>query len=220
MSKQNSKGVIELPTITYKEPKYTKKDLDEIFQKLLKYETDYSPKIVEIRKEQILKHSKNYFITDTLNDLANLIGQKQNEYTETMMEHLQDNLVQLHSPVIFNIPINSEPFHKWEEWTFEKLAAYYFDLMISKNFEDRYVFDIVNNHAFYNGECIGTIKNYQIIDMLNDLVLYDSKICGYEFRSFMSEYDKKRFLKPFNHNPFRDKVISVKFNEKINRRIV
>lgn len=219
MSKQNSKGVIELPTITYKEPKYTKKDLDEIFQKLLKYETDYSPELLEIRKEQILKHSKCYFIVDALNDLANLIGQEQNQYSELMMKHTQDNLIQLHSPVIFNIPINLEPFHKWETWSFNELYDYYIMLANEKGWED--VYSIVNDFSKnkrvtkwgvvdfdidYN-----LIKNYHVIDMLNDLILNDYKICGYELRSFMNIDENNRLLQTFN----QDSLIEVKLPEKM-----
>ena len=205
----------DIPRIVYNEfPDYTKEDLDEIFTKLLRYEEGYSEKMVEIRKQQILKHTNKYFIIDILNDLAKLIGMKYDENTKLMMEHCEDLLRSLHSPFYFNIKMNLQPFHKWEEWTFEELAAYYFDLMVDKGFEDRYVFDIINNRVYYSGEWTEGIKNYHVIDMLNDLVIYDSKICGYEFRSFMSAYGEDRMVQDFNHDPFNDYVIDVKLTEK------
>ena len=189
-------------------------ELDEIFTKLLEYEEGYSEKMVEIRKQQILKHSNCSFIMDALNDLANLICKEQNSSTEFIMEMAQERLIILHSPVQFDNRMNLEPFHKWEEWTFEELAAYYFDLMLMKGFEDRYVFDVIGNRVWYCGEWTEGIKNYHVIYMLNDLVIYDSKICGYEFRSFMNDYDKNRFLKQFKYNPLKDQVIHVKTEEK------
>ena len=201
-----------IPKIIYEEPDYTKK-LDEIFLKLLRYEEDYSEKMVEIRKQQILKHSNCSFIIDALNDLANLIGAPQNQEAEIIMEMSQEKLIKVHSPFHFNVSFNLEPFHKWEVWTFEELAAYYFDLMIDKGFEDRYVFDVINNRVWYSGEWTEGIKNYHVIDMLTDLIIYDSKICGYEFRSFMND-DENKLLKPFAHDPFNDYVIDVKLTEE------
>lgn len=205
--------MVEYPRVTYKEINYEDK-LDEIFTKLLKYEENVSEELLAIRKEQILKHSRSVFIIETLQELAEIIGTS-NFHNEHIIRISHERLTALHSPVIFNVPVNAEPFHKWEEWTFEELAAYYFDLMLMKGFEDRYVFDVSTNRTFFRGDYIGSIQNYQVIDMLNDLVIYDSKICGYEFRSFMNESDD--LLDSFKHNPFRDYVIDVKTEEKYNQ---
>lgn len=209
----------EFPRVTYKVPDYTKEDLDEIFEKLLKYETDYSSKLVEIRKEQILKHSKSYFISDTLNDLANLIDREQNNHTEIIMQQCHEKLIELHSPVIFNIPINLELFHKWETWTLADLYDQYMCLAMSKGWEDYYslVNDFSKNKRVteyglqdfdidYN-----LIKNYHILDMLTDLILNDYKICGYELRSFMDIDGEDRLLQTFNKNS----LIEVKLLDKL-----
>lgn len=208
MTKQEIHGELELPKVTYKVQDYTKEDLDKIFKKLLKYENDYSEKLVEIRKEQILKHSKSYFISDTLNDLAKLIGQAQDQYTELMMQHLQENLIQLHSPVIFNVPINLEPFHKWETWSISELYEKYWDLAIGKGWEDYYGYnDLSLKNIFDN------VKNYHVVDMLTDLVVNDCLICGFGIMSFMNCDDDNRLLEPFNHH-YSDKIIEVKLKEK------
>ena len=221
MTKQETLRGPELPKVTYKVQDYTKEDLDEIFGKLLKYENDYSERLLEIRKEQILKHSKSYFIADTLKDLSNLIGQAQNQYTELMMQHLQENLIQLHSPVIFNVPINLEPFHKWETWTFSDLYDQYICLANSKDWEDHYslVNDFSKNKRVteyglqdfdidYN-----RIKNYHILDMLSDLILNEYKICGYELRSFMDINKRDILLQTFN----KDSLIEVKLFDKLTK---
>lgn len=208
------------PRITYKESSdYTKEDLDEIFGKLLRHETDYSSELVEIRKEQILKHSKSYFISDTLNDLANLIGREQNKHAEVIMQICHEKLIELHSPVIFNIPINLEPFHKWETWTFGDLYDQYICLAYSKGWEDHY--SLVND--FSKNKRIGKygledfdidynlIKNYHIVDMLTDLILNDYKICGYELRSFMDISESDRLLQTFN----KDSLIEVKLFDRL-----
>lgn len=214
--------MIEYPKVTYKEVSdYTKEDLDEIFGKLLKYETDYSSKLLEIRKGQILKHSKSYFIADTLKDLSHLIGQAQNQHTELMMEHLQEILIKLHSPVIFNVPINLEPFHKWETWTFNELYDQYICLANSKGWEDHYslVNDFsknkrVNEYGFQDFDIdYNLIKNYHIVDMLTDLILNEYKICGYELRSFMDINEKDILLQTFN----KDCLIEVKLFDKLSK---
>lgn len=209
----------EFPRITYKESSdYTKEDLDEIFEKLLKYETDYSSKLVEIRKEQILKHSQGYSIARCLNELANLIG-RECHYAEPIMEHVHKELIELHSPVIFNIQINLEPFHKWETWTFAELYDHYIFLATAKGWEDYY--SLVND--FSKNKRVGKygledfdidynlIKNYHVLDMLNDLILNDYKICGYELRSFMNLDVNNRLLQTFN----QDSLIEVKLPEKM-----
>ena len=49
--------------------------------------------------------------------------------------------------------------------------------------------------------------------MLNDLVVNDHIICGYELRSFMNCDSDNRLLEPFNHH-YSDKIIEVKLKEK------
>ena len=212
--------MVEFPTVTYEAPEYLNQ-LDDIFTKLLKYENDYSEELLEIRKQQIKKHSQGNEIAYCLNGLANLIGERDDDYNKTLMKQFHDKLIEYHSPVQFIVPVNAEPFHKWEEWTFEELADNYLTAMLRKGFEDNYVFDVVNNKTFYSGVHIDSIKNYQVLDMLNDLLIYDSNnIVGYDVRSFMNAFDNNRLLKPFNHNPFHDKVIDVKLNEKIPRKVI
>lgn len=219
MTKRGEIKMKEYPRVTYKTSDYTKEDLDEIFEKLLKYETDYSKKLVEIRKEQILKHSKSYFISDTLNDLANLIGKEENAHAELVMKQCQEMLIELHSPVIFNIPMNLEPFHKWETWTFSELYDQYMCLAISKGWEDHYslVNDFSKNKQVSEYGLLdfdidyNLIKNYHIVDMLTDLILNEYKICSYELRSFMDINGHDRLLQTFN----KDSLIEVKLFDKL-----
>ena len=213
--------MVEFPTVTYETSESSNlNQLDDIFKRLLKYENDYSEELLEIRKQQIKKHSQGNEIAYCLDGLANLIGARENDYNKKLMKQFHDKLTGYHSPVQFIIPINIEPLHKWEKWTFEELADNYNTTMIMKGFEDRYVFDVVNNRTWYREEWSEGIKNYHVMDMLNDLVIYDSKICGYDFRSFMNGNDENRLLKPFNHNPFHDQIIDVKLNEKISRKVI
>ena len=209
--------MIELPRVTYEVPDYLG-NLDEIFQKLLKYETDYSRELVEIRKQQIRKHSYGQSIADILNDLANLIGQAETPHTDIIMEHSHKMLIELHSPVIFNISINLEPFHKWETWSLNELLDKYTCLALSKGWEDYYTLpkDFSKNKRVgkYGLEDFDidydSIKNYHVLDMLTDLILNDYLICGYELRSFMDMDENNRLLQTFN----KDSLIDVKLKEK------
>ena len=216
--KYNVSGeLLKIPRVTYNESKYTKEDLDEIFDKLLRYEANYSPELLEIRKEQILNHSQCYFIVKVLKELSNLIGQSQNQCNETKMNYLQEELIELHSPVIFNVPINLEPFHKWETWTFGELLDKYTCLALSKGWEDYYTLpkDFSKNKRVTKWGLedfdidYDSIKNYHILDMLNDLVINDYIICGYDLRSFINP-DEYNLLDTFN----QDSLIDVKTKEK------
>lgn len=209
--------MIEMPRVTYEVPDYLG-NLDEIFQKILRYENDYSRELLELRKEQILKHSQGDSIARCLNELANLIG-RECHYAEPVMEQIHKELIYLHSPVIFNIPINLEPFHKWETWSFAELYDHYICLANAKGWEDCY--SLVND--FSKNKRVGKygledfdidynlIKNYHVLDMLNDLILNDYKICGYELRSFMDINGHDRLLQTFN----KDSLIEVKLLDKL-----
>lgn len=206
----------ELPRIKYEETNYLEK-LDEIFSKLLKYEDGYSEELVTIRKKQILNHSRGFEIADILNSLSNLIGTNQDQSTDIIMKMSFERLIECHSPVIFNVPFNAEPFHKWEEWTFAELYDKYMCIVMSKGWEDFYSLpkDFSKNKHVTNGRLdfdvdYDLIKNYHIIDMLNDLVINDYLICGYDIRSFMNTYDGNRLLNTFN----KDCLIDVKLKEK------
>ena len=125
------------PKVIYKETAESDTDyseeIDNIFKKIAKNEPK---KILELRKQQILNHSKCHFIVDIFNDLANLIGQPADRIAELRAENCQEQLILLHSPVYLTVPFNVEPFHKWETWTFEELYAKYFDLVMCKGGED------------------------------------------------------------------------------------
>lgn len=209
--------MVEFPTVTYEAPEYLNQ-LDDIFTKLLKYENDYSEELLEIRKQQIKKHSYGHSIADILNDLANLIGQAQTPHTDAIMEHSHKMLVELHAPVYFHVPFNHKPFHKWEQWTFGELLDKYTCLALSKGWEDYYTLpkDFSKNKRVTKWGLedfdvdYESIKNYHIFDMLNDLVINDYIICGYDPRSFMNDDERNRLLKTFN----KDSLIDVKLKEK------
>ena len=197
----------DFPRVTYNEPEINNaEELDNIFEKLVK---NVPEKLMELRKQQILDHSESYFIVKTFNELANLIGEKADRHAEVIAEQCQEQLIQLHSPVYLNVPVNAEPFHKWETWSISELSEKYWDLAISKGWgEDYYGYsDLSLKNVFDN------VKNYHIVDMLNDLVVNDHIICGYELRSFMNCDSDNRLLEPFNHH-YSDKIIDVKLKEK------
>lgn len=198
---------MDFPKLTYKEPSY---DIDEIFSKI-----DYNApeELIKIRKKQISNHSQSYFIMEALDDLINLIGKPQNNESEIIMNMVHERLILLHSPVYLNIPVNAEPYHKWDEWTFDELYNKYWDLAITKGWEnDYYTLNQLSVKSYFDN-----IKNYHIVDMLNDLVVNDHIICGYELRSFMNCDSDNRLLEPFNHH-YSDKIINVKLKEKFASR--
>ena len=184
-------------------------ELDNIFKKLA---NDAPEELLELRKQQIQNHNYCTQIVYSLNGLTNLIGQKDDEYNRLLMKQFQDELIRVHSPVYLNVPVNAEPFHKWETWTFEKLYDKYFDLAMRKGWEDFYGIAELSN--LEKGEYLYHIKNYHIIDMLNDLIINDYIICGYEIKSFMNCDNYIRLLESFNYDIF-DKVIAVKLKERI-----
>ena len=201
----------DYPRVIYKEEPVHhdySDELDDIFEKLV---NDAPEELLELRKQQIQNHSKNHFIIDAFNRLANLIGERYTNQAEMIAEYCQKELIELHSPVYLTIPINPEPFHKWETWTFEELYSKYFDLAMRKGWEDFYGVNELSN--LEKGEYLYHIKNYHVIDMLNDLVINDEIICGYEIGSFMNNDNNLRLLEPFNYDIF-DKVIEVKLKEK------
>lgn len=214
---------MDYPRIIYTTPDHTK-DLDEIFTKLLKYESDYSEKLLKIRKKQIIKHSQGKTIARILNELSNLIGEKETKYNRLIINQSHEMLIELHSPVIFNVPINLNPSHKWEQWKFSDLYDTYLCLVNDKGWEDFYSIQndfSTNKHQTLHGLDFDIdydlIKNYHIIDMLNDLILNDYEICGYDIRSFLNttgflpEVEDDELLQPFNQNC----LISVKLKSKV-----
>lgn len=201
----------DYPRVIYKEtpvPHDYSEALDNIFKKLA---NNTPEELLELRKQQIQNHSNCNSLVYSLEHLTNLIGQKDNEYNRLLMKQFQEELIQLHSPVYLNIPVNAEPLHKWETWTFEKLYDKYFDLAMRKGWMDFYGINELSN--LEKGEYLRYIKNYHIIDMLNDLVINDYIICGYEIRSFMNTDNDLRLLEPFKYDIF-DQVIEVKLKEK------
>lgn len=200
----------DYPRVIYKEKAESDTDyseeIDNIFKKIAKNEPK---KILELRKQQILNHSKCHFIVGIFNDLVSLIGQPIDRIAELRAESCQEQLILLHSPVYLTVPFNGEPLHKWETWTFEELYAKYFDLAMCKGWEDFYGLAELSN--LEKGEYLRYIKNYHIFDMLNDLIINDYIICGYEHNSFMN--CDATLLEPFNYDIF-DRVIEVKLKEK------
>ena len=203
----------EYPKVVYKETLKSNTDyseeIDNIFKKL--EVKDVPEELLNLRKQQIQNHNYCDQLVYSFNGLINLIGQKDDECNRLLMKQFQEELIQLHSPVYVNVPVNAEPFHKWEQWTFEELYDKYFDLAMRKGWEDFYGLAELSN--FEKGEYLYHIKNYHIIDMLNDLIINDCIICGYEIRSFMNNDNNLRLLEPFNYDIF-DKVIEVKLKEK------
>ena len=197
----------DFPRVTYNEPEINNaEELDNIFEKLVK---NVPEKLMELRKQQILDHSESYFIVKAFNELSNLIGEKADRHAEVIAAQCQEQLILLHSPVYLNVPVNAEPFHKWETWSFSELYEKYWDLAMSKGWgEDYYGYnDLSLKNVFDN------VKNYHVVDMLTDLVVNDHIICGYEIMSFMNYDSDNRLLEPFNHH-YSDKIIEVKLKEK------
>lgn len=192
----------EYPRITYKEPSY---DIDEIFSKI---SYNAPEELIKIRKKQILNHSQSYFIMEALDDLINLIGKPYNDNNKIKMNMAHERLILLHSPVYLNISFNAEPYHKWDEWTFQELYDKYLDLALTKGWErDCYTFNQLSVKSYFDN-----IKNYQVVDMLNDLMIHEV-ICGYDVCDFMN--NQGDLLKSFNYKVYQDKVIHVKLNEKL-----
>ena len=203
MKKRRNKHM-DFPKVTYKEPSY---DIDEIFSKI-----DYNApeELIKIRKKQISNHSQSYFIMEALDDLVNLIGKPQNNKSEIIMNMAHERLILLHSPVYLNIPVNAEPYHKWDDWTFEELYNKYWDLAMTKGWEnDYYTLNQLSVKSYFDN-----IKNYHVLDMLNDLVIHEV-ICGYAVSGFMDIEDNNNLLKSFNYNIYQDKVIPVKLIDKL-----
>ena len=194
----------DYPTITYNVPEPTEEKVDEILQTLLKYE-DYSEEILKLRKHQLLKHSKCSLIINSLAELSKLIGTS-NPHAETIISYHKEALIELHSPVYIMPELNLEPFHEWDNWTVLELYSKYMGLAIEKGWEDWYF--------FIDTTLQKELKNYHIVDMLNDLVTHNV-ICGYELQSFMNLDDENNLLKPFNHDCWDDHVIEVKLNDKL-----
>lgn len=216
---------MDYPRIIYTTPDHTK-DLDEIFTKLLKYESDYSEKLLEIRKKQIIKHSQGKTLANLFYELSNLIGERQDEYNQIIINQIHERLIELHSPVIFNVPLNLNPYYKWEQWTFSDLYDKYMCLVLSKGWEDFYSLPndfSKNKHITPFGLDFDVdyelIKNYHIVDMLNDLILNDYEICSYDIRSFLNttgflpEIEGDVLLQSFNQTC----LISVKTKKKLSR---
>ena len=197
----------DFPRVVYEEPERNySKELDNLFEILLE---NVPKEVMDLRKQQILDHSKSHFIINVFNDLANLIGEKADRHAEVIAEQCQEQLIQLHSPVYLNVPVNAEPFHKWETWSISELYEKYWDLAMSKGWgEDYYGYnDLSLKNVFDN------VKNYHVVDMLNDLVVNDHIICGFEIMSFMNCDSDNRLLEPFNYH-YSDKIIEVKLKEK------
>ena len=200
----------DCPRIIIGEPEHQdySEQLNKIFQKIT---YDAPDGLIELRKEQILNHSKCNWIVDALEDIVNLIGQAADGRAESIMEFSNERLVLLHSPVYLTIPYNFEALHKWEDWCFEDLYDKYWDLAMSKGWiEDYYTIEDLSKDLS-KGKYLDNVKNYHVLDMLNDLIVNDRIICGYEFKDFLMT---DKLLEPFEYDCFTDNVIEVKLKEK------
>lgn len=197
----------DFPRVVYEKPERNySKELDNLFEILLE---NVPKEVMDLRKQQILDHSKSHFIINVFNDLANLIGESADIQANSIAECCREQLILLHSPVYLMPIVNAEPFHKWETWSFAELYRKYWDLAMSKGWEEDYYH--YNELSLENG--FDNIKNYHVVDMLTDLVVNDCLICGFEIMSFMNCDDDNRLLEPFNHH-YSDKIIEVKLKEK------
>lgn len=197
----------DFPRVVYEEPERNySKELDNLFEILIE---NVPKEVMDLRKQQILDHSKSHFIINVFNDLANLIGRSADIQANSIVECCREQLILLHSPVYLMPIVNAEPFHKWETWSFAELYEKYWDLAMSKGWEDDYYgySELSLKNVFDN------VKNYHVVDMLTDLVVNDCLICGFEIMSFMNCDDDNRLLEPFNHH-YSDKIIEVKLKEK------
>lgn len=214
--------MIEFPCIKIGESNRDySKELDDSLSKLLRYEEDIDWDLVELRKMQILKHSQCKFIVDEYNQLASMIGARDTEHNRLIIQQSNDRLRELHTPYFFDVPVNVAPFHKWEEWTFADLYDQYFNLVMLKDWQDFYTLrdDFSKNKkdspfGLDFDIDYSLIKNYHVLDMLNDLLVYDV-ILGYDVRSFMNPDTPKVLFKTFN----KDSKIDIKTHELIDKCI-
>lgn len=177
------------------------KELDDSLSKLFKYEEDIDWDLVELRKIQILKHSQCEFLVDEYKRLASMIGEKDTEYNRLIIQQSNDRLRDLHSPYFFDVPVNAEPFKKWKQLSFLELYDEYSCLVMEKGWDDFYSlrkdFGLkLHSNGRYDIDW-NLVKNYHVLDMLNDLLVFNV-ILGYDVRSFMNPYSDKILFKTFN----------------------
>ena len=145
------------------------KRINDIFSKL-KIE-DAPKELVEIRKNQLKEHSKCSFICNIFESLFNMIGCTDEEFNRLRIKQFKEELKYLHPPFYLEIPFYPQYTYgkeAWEEWELWELYDNYYTLCMEKGWEDFY---ILNNLA--------ELKKYQILDMINDLLVHE-KIYGYD----------------------------------------
>lgn len=156
----------EIPKIRYMpKPAYPNVTMDNITYVFDKLGVDHSD-LLEIRKQQVLKHSRNVEIMDYLDKLSDFIGLRDTEYNRTMMQQLFDYLTKIHAPFYFHVPIPVEDAkyvgpEYWKSWDFNDIYINYYELCLNYGWNDYYSFENKNE-----------IKNYMVLDMLNDLLVH------------------------------------------------
>ena len=167
--------MIEIPRITYQEKEYAMEDINRIFE--IMDVGDASEELITIRTKQILQHSKRDLIIRIFNNLYSLIGEVDNEYNRTLIEQYNKELIELHPPLYFDLPLYQEyhanpKWYEWKDWELWELYDQYINLCMEKGWED-----------FYTLKDRDNFKIYEVIDMLNDLLVHGN-IIGYDARSF------------------------------------
>lgn len=170
--------MIKIPRIKYSESKDTVEKVDRLFDRI---GVDGVPEdLLEVRKKEILNHTQCSAIIRIYNNLYDLIGQRDDKYNRTLMDQWLNELIKIHAPIYYELPVWPENadtrLYEWEEWTIPELYSHYWELCMEYGWVD-------DKHPYEEH-----FRKYQIIDMLNDL-LVAHKIIGYEPRSFRYEGD-------------------------------
>ena len=170
-SKKESENM-DMPRIIYEKPKkdYTDR-VDKIFAKF----GDIPDDLLKLRKEQLLNHSNCGYICDMMEALFDMLGRRDNEANRLEIEVYTNTLVELHTPLYLDVPV--WPIYTigpeaWEEWDVHRIILEYLLLVDEKGWQD-----------FYDFNQITEIKNYHVLDMLNDLH-WNGKIFQYHPEAF------------------------------------
>ena len=159
---------------------YTDK-VNEIFNKLTL--TSIPSGLVNIKKEQLVKHSMCRYIVSCLDNILGLLGQTDDKFHMAEFDYYTDELIYYHCP--FYLTMNNhfeersnESCVNYEYWDLFEVYEKYYELVNSKCWNDYY--------SIFDG-----FRVYQVVDMLNDLFMC-GVIKGYDgcwLRDFESDWN-------------------------------
>ena len=180
----------DMPYVHYDVEKYTDEEAEEKVDNIIrKFNAGESPtEFLEVRKKQILNHSNRDSLIKTLNSLTGMFGEQEDEYNKALMNTLFEELNILHCPMVFNLPTHTDEDFKGkeiEEWSLDELFSEYLLLCNLKGWEDHYTLT----------DKVKGFKNYQVMDMLNDLSV-NEVIMSYLIYSDVME--ESRLLEEFD----------------------